>query len=105
MIQEELSPEYQKQSREADKQDRELLEACQALERNPAWQFLSERIRAMASNKASSLLEPISGMDGVPKQEYDKGTIKGMLLVADLPSVTIALMTGANQADETSGED
>jgi hypothetical protein len=99
-----LNAELLKEIRKEQKEAREFYEACQNLERSPPFQMFRSVLQRMVEARGSSLLEPVQGVDGAMRQEFEKGTMKGLLLASNLVSVTIAAMQ-AQSAPNPDAED
>lgn len=77
------------EARKADAEDKERAELFSVMVKSPGWQeyvaLLNRRIQIFAD----SVLEPAGGLDGTIASEFVKGTMRGLLLARDIPSVTI----------------
>lgn len=84
--------DLRKQARTANKQDRELAEFMQILIKSPGWPAYQELIHKRIDSLGMEVLEPAAGLDRAIALEYQKGTMRGLIMARDLPNVTIAAM-------------
>lgn len=89
------------QRREAAR-DAETVELFGILVKHPGFKRFQEVIDRMLKARGEFLLEPIPSLDAIPASEHQKGTMYGLALARDLPSVTIEV---ARQIREAQGED
>lgn len=76
--------------RAADKIDRERIELFEALVRSPGWLAYISILEAKLQMFADQVLSPAGSVDGMVTLEYVKGTMSGLVIARDIPSVTIA---------------
>lgn len=79
-----------KDSRSADKVDRERIELFEMLVRSPGWLAYISILEAKLQMLADQVLSPAGSVDGLVTLEYVKGTMSGLVIARDIPSVTIA---------------
>lgn len=95
--------ELLKDSRAADKVDKELATAMQGLISRPEWQSYYALLQRQIETRGTVILAPAEGVDGAMLLEHVKGTMRGLLLAQNLPSLIInAMQTSASATD---GED
>lgn len=83
-----------KASRTAKQEDLELADAMSRLINNKDFQlYLSRVINNRIQLWGDMLMVPAGGHDGLVRSEYAKGTLCGLCLARDLPSVIIAAMS------------
>lgn len=97
---EDLIRELKKLALAANRADKERADALATLIVHPSWSIYAELVNAMAQTKGESLLRSIRP-DEVLGQEYDKGTVNGLLAAIALPSVIItAMRTVSTEGDD-----
>jgi hypothetical protein len=84
-----LSDEQAKASRQADAVDKEFADEMRSLVKVSAFQAYRAKLLALVSQIGESRLEPAAGIEGVLVQEFEKGTMRGLLLAANLPDVML----------------
>jgi hypothetical protein len=82
--------ELLKEARRASKIDRERIEFFESMIRTPAWLAYMELLEAKIQMLADEILGPARSVDGMVALEYLKGTMSGLVIARDIPSVTIA---------------
>lgn len=92
--------EIEKLHREQAKSDKELLEAVRWLTGKSQFQLFCARIEGLAQAKGASLLMPLATRDAVLVQEFEKGTIKGLLLAAQFSRAIIQDDESSHKPDE-----
>lgn len=92
--------ELLKTGRAADKLDRERAEAFSGLVSHPAWPLYQELLNVMIQARSVDLLVPAGGSDGAFILEFVKGSMNGLILARDLPSIMIAQMKPDTSAQE-----
>lgn len=90
-----IHEDLRKSAREADRVDKARLEAFEALVARPEWKVYVDLLDATLGSLGSIVLMPVKGMDGAIALEYQKGTMRGLIMARDLPSITIAQMKSA----------
>lgn len=89
-----LTKDQQQQAKAADVQDRALVDAFRELERFAPFQEYKKQLLRMVSDRTADVLTKADGtLDGVSHvlaSEHVKGTMNGLLLAANLASVTIS---------------
>lgn len=89
-----------KQSRAADKEDRERAELFQVLVVSPGWKAYVEMLERAMQAQADMILQPAKSIDGCIELEYVKGALSGLVKARDLPSVTIAAAKELRQLED-----
>jgi hypothetical protein len=84
--------ELLKNARSADKIDRERAELFTAMIKTPAWIEYVSLLNMRLQGFADQVLSPSGSVDAMIGLEYVKGTMSGLVIARDLPSVTIAAM-------------
>lgn len=84
-----LVEELQREGRAANRKDRERAELFEGMLKSPAWLEYVALVDSLLQACADQLVEPASGMDGLVKGEYIKGTMKGLLLAKSICEDTI----------------
>jgi hypothetical protein len=84
--------ELLREAKSADRQDQERAELFGAMIRSAAWHQYVEILNAKLQGMADELIKPSKSVDELVALEYVKGTMSGLILARDLPSVTIAAM-------------
>lgn len=90
-----VDTELEKKFREQLRQDRKIKEAFEVLARNDSFQVYLGVLNSMIELRGTDVLAPAGNVDGAVALEYVKGTMYGLILARDLPSVTIASMKDA----------
>ena len=99
MMDHKLSDDLQRFAREAEKEDKEYREACEALSKFPPWLVYRNALNRRIETLGMSVLSPLDSVLGVTKAEYDKGTMYGLILARDLVEVSVQEMNAARQTD------
>ena len=81
-----------KDAKNADRIDRERAEMFVSMVKGPAWREYISLLEAKIQGFADVILAPSPSIDALVGLEYIKGTMSGLILARDLPSVTIAAM-------------
>ena len=82
--------EMEKAAREAAREDREKIEACQALLRNPHFLLFMKMLNNVIDGLGVEVLEPAKTMDDCVALEGVKGTMRGLIRARDLAHATVA---------------
>lgn len=99
---EELIQQLVRDSRKADREDKELGEAMSRLVKNPDFQsYMAKVIYPRVQAFGDELAMPSGSADGLVRSEYLKGALCGLCLARDMPSVIIAAMGEVRAAQET----
>lgn len=94
MIDLERFEELIKQSRKAERVDRERAELFALMLRHPAWPEYVKLLDTRLQMFSDELLRPLQSMDQAGLQEFAKGAMFAFVLMRDLPSNIIAAMKG-----------
>lgn len=97
-----------KDSRIYDKVDRDRAEVLEGLIRTPGWRVFVELVNEIIEHRGAELLAPAGSIDGVLVGEHLKGSMSGLIMARDLPSVIIAQMEAMKspaQYDASEDED
>lgn len=78
-----------KDSRAADKEDRERAELFEAMVKTPGWKLYEALLNQMVEERGKTVLAPAGSVDGAVLLEYEKGTMRGLIIAKDLPQLTI----------------
>jgi hypothetical protein len=93
--------EIARRDKEQARFDRERVELWEEMVRTQAWKLYSDTLGRMIEEKASGLLSPLGEAgNAAAVQEYEKGTVRGMLLARNLPELTIANKPQTSSQDE-----
>ncbi len=93
ILNDDIFQELLKASRQATKEDLELVEAMEALCRTPGWRIFVSRVLAPRVQGVGELiLQPAGSTSGAWRTEFLKGALYGLCLARDMPSVIIASM-------------
>lgn len=84
--------ELKKEAREALREDKNRAEVFEAFVRSEGWKLYSKLVREKVEALGSELIQPSSGIEGVLKSEFQKGSMCAFLLCLDLPSVIMSAM-------------
>ena len=95
-----FAEENKKILREYANVDRELVDAMRGLIKSPFYQRYSEALNKLIQIRADELMGPLGSQDEILRQEWVKGTMNGLILARDLPSITIATMSSLSPEDE-----
>lgn len=98
-FQEELT-DLLKQSREAEREDRNLAEALEPMVNMEGWQLYTTVLNRLIQSRADEILRPISSVDGAIALEHVKGAMRGLIMARDLPSLIISAMKTAVPATD-----
>lgn len=90
-----MDTELEKKFREQLRRDRKIKEAFEVLARNESFQVYLGVLNSMVETRGMDVIAPAGSVDGAIALEYVKGTMNGLILARDLPSVTIASMKDA----------
>lgn len=88
--------ELLKIGRAADKVDKELADFMEALIKHPAWLAYQKQLDTRIQAHSDVVLGPAGSVDGAMTLEHIKGTMRGLLIARELPSVIIAAMKTAS---------
>lgn len=92
-------------SREAKREDLQLIESMTRLSNNADFKvYLEKIIGTRIESFAQTLLEPAGGLDGMVRSEYIKGAMFALCLARDLPSIIMASMSDVRTPQESSNE-
>ena len=97
-----------KASRVYDKIDRDRAAVLEGLVRTPGWRIFVELVNEIIEHRGAELLLPAGSIDGVLSGEHLKGSMSGLIMARDLPSVIIAQMEAMKstaQYDASEDED
>lgn len=97
-----LTDDLKKVARLADLKDKERADLFASLIKNQAWLAFYELLNLRIEAQGSLLLNPAGSVDGVLVGEYEKGTMRGLIIARDLPSLIIEAMKAL--ASETGNE-
>ena len=81
-----------REAKRADRIDRERAEMFTSMVNSPAWREYVALLEFKIQGFADVILAPGGSVDALVGLEYVKGTMSGLILARDLPSVTIAAM-------------
>lgn len=79
-------------SRIYDKVDRDRASIFEGLVRSPGWILFVELVNEIIEHRGAELLAPSGSIDGVLAGEHLKGSMSGLIMARDMPSVIIAHM-------------
>lgn len=100
-----LIEELQRNSRAADREDKERAQLFRGMVNSPAWKLFIELLEAKLQLHADIMLQPALSMEGMIAREYIKGAMSGLVLARDLPSVIIGAMDQLRRDQRATGED
>lgn len=92
--------ELQRDSRVADRIDKERAELFAVMVKTPAWASYLEVLNSMIEQRGAEILSPANSVDGAIALEHVKGTMYGLILARDLPSITISQMAANSSVGE-----
>ena len=81
--------ELLQEGRRQTKLDKERADVFEALVKSPGWKIYEELLGARIQALGGEILEPAGSVDGAIALEHVKGTMKGLILARDLPSIII----------------
>lgn len=81
--------ELLKVSREALRVDRQRKDAFEGMVKTPGWKEFQNLLNTMINDRGMSVLSPAGSMEGAVALEFVKGTMNGLILARDLPSLII----------------
>lgn len=84
-----MQDELLKQAREADREDKHAAELFEVMVKTEAWQVYSAMLTRKIEAQGAIVLEPAAGVDRAVALEYEKGTMRGLLIAQGLPQHTI----------------
>jgi len=84
-----LHEELLREARAATRIDKERAEVLEAFVKTPGWKLYEELLENRIQSLGSEVLEPAGSLDGAIALEHVKGTLKGLILARDLPSVIL----------------
>lgn len=87
-----MDRDTEKIARANAKLDKEFAEAMAELERFQPFQIYKALLAKKIQTCGDELMLPLKDFDAALLQEHVKGTMNGLILARDLPSVTIAAM-------------
>lgn len=90
-----------KEAREANRIDRERVELFEVMVKTPGWKAYRELLEKHIESQGSILLNPAGSVDGAILQEYEKGTMRGLILARDLPALTIQRLRSLTSDPDT----
>lgn len=90
-----------KAGRAADKEDKNDAELFAVMLKTDAWKAFVTRINRMIEKQGQIVLEPAQSVDRAMGLEYEKGTMRGLLMAIGLPQSTIDSATQINSDPET----
>lgn len=88
----ERTAELLESARKADKIDKERIQFFEAMVKSPGWPIYLELLNLRIQAFADAVLAPAGSVDGAVALEYVKGTMSGLVIARDLPSVIITAM-------------
>jgi hypothetical protein len=97
-----VSDQYEglrKQSKEANKEDRDRATLFEVLVATPGWKAYVEMLERSMQAEADKILQPAGSVDRMIELEYVKGALSGLVRARDLPSVTIAAAKELRQSE------
>lgn len=95
--------ELARESRAAEKIDRERAELFAVLVKSKGWELYVELLNGLMQSRADALMLPATSIESILGQEHIKGALSGLLMARDLPSVIMgAIAVPATSEDETS---
>lgn len=92
--------ELLKASREALRQDRILKDGLEGLVKHPGWKVFQDLLHKMIDARGMVVLMPAGNADGAIGLEFVKGTMNGLILARDLPSLIIDAVPAATLEDD-----
>lgn len=81
--------ELLKEARAADRADRHAAELFSSMIKTEAWQLYLAMLNRRIEGQGALLTSPAGSIDGVLVGEYEKGTMRGLLIARDLPALTM----------------
>lgn len=105
MLDKERLDDLLRDSRAADRIDRERAEAFQQMVASKGWAMFVQLIDARLQAFSDELLQPLSDMGRAGLQEYMKGAMWAFVLLRDLPANTIQAMKAAQQASKETDDE
>lgn len=93
-----------KEGRAADRIDKARAEGFRSMMATDGWKLYVELLNARKQLFADALMTPAGGVDGAVALEFVKGTMSGLILASDLPSIIIAVIDSP-AGPATDGED
>lgn len=99
-----IPEELAKQSRAADKTDRERAELFEVMLKTEAWKEFSKLVDVMVQRLADQIQGPGVSVDGMVMLEYQKGTMRGLLVAQGLPQYTITVAKQINPNPDTDAQ-
>lgn len=91
--------ELLEEARKALRADREKADVLDGLVKHPGWPVFAQLINDLAQSKGSDFFRAI-GPNEALSQEFNKGTINGLLMTLTLPHLIIQHMTSVKQPDD-----
>jgi hypothetical protein len=70
-------------------EDKEFVDVARALENSAPWKKYCEVLNRIVNSLGESVLAPLPDQDAIYAQEFNKGTMRGLLLAITLPKVTL----------------
>lgn len=95
-----LEEEMRRLGREADRADKKLAEAMQALLKHPAWLAFQALLTRRIEEGGQALLAPVMNVDMTYASEHIKGVMFGLLLARDLPAHILTQMKPATSTED-----
>ena len=95
-----IREELEKQSRKADKIDKERGDLLRMLIKHPGWKVYIELLSAQMQIRSDLILGPAGSVDAMVALEWQKGALAGLVIAGDLPSVTIAAADELRKTEE-----
>lgn len=94
--------ELLKSSREANTQDRKRKDAFEGMVKTPGWKLYQELLNTMVEQRGMVILSPAGSADAAVALEFVKGSMNGLILARDLPSLIIDATPATNLEDDES---
>lgn len=92
--------EFVKASREALTKDRQRRDAFEGLLKHTGWGVFQELMNSMIEQRAQQILAPAGSVDGAMLLEHVKGTMNGLILARDLPSLIVNAVPAPQLEDD-----
>lgn len=78
-----------KESKEALREDRARKDAFEGMVKTPGWKMFQQLLNKMIEDRGMVILAPAGTSDAAVALEFVKGSMNGLLLARDLPSLII----------------
>jgi hypothetical protein len=100
-----MPEDFSKEQRAQIKEEKEFLELMQRLAKHQDFITYSNHLSKRASDIGNALLDPLDGnVNATYVQEYQKGTVKGLVLASTLPFVTVSAAADTAATETAEGE-